>query len=400
MVISRTRDRNAKQVLIIVHRLDNRAEEEKELRVFERRFPWLQQVDAGVCRHGPVVVLAAAVNAGKGLFVQQADQTVLFGYALHNLHGQLVVIRGDIGRRKDRGQLVLRGRNFVMLGLGQYAKLPELCIEVFHKGLYARFDGTEVMVFQFLPLGGAGAVERAAGKYQIRAAVEHRLIDEEILLLGADGGNDFCNVLVAKEFDNAHRLTVDGLHGTKERGFLIQRLAAIGAERGRNAENLFLYKCIAGGIPCGIAARFESSAKAAGREAGSIRFAADKFLAGELHNHAAAGNRRDKAVVFFRRDAGERLEPVRKVRCALFDGPVFHGVSDHVRYGKIQPPPRFDCGLHRFVGVLGQTRLHDRVVKNLAAKCFRYHTHDYFLLLPLIKRGNDTTVPTAAPLPF
>ena len=35
VVISRTRYRNAQQVLIIVHRLDHRAEEEKELRVLE-----------------------------------------------------------------------------------------------------------------------------------------------------------------------------------------------------------------------------------------------------------------------------------------------------------------------------------------------------------------------------
>lgn len=35
------------------------AQEEKELRVLKWQFSWLQQVDAGVCRNGPVVVFAS-----------------------------------------------------------------------------------------------------------------------------------------------------------------------------------------------------------------------------------------------------------------------------------------------------------------------------------------------------
>ena len=43
---------------------------------------------------------------------------------------QLVVIGRDIRRREDRGELVLRGRNFVMLGLGENAKVPKFVVEV------------------------------------------------------------------------------------------------------------------------------------------------------------------------------------------------------------------------------------------------------------------------------
>ena len=38
--------------------------------------------------HGPVVVLAAAVHAFKGLLVLQADQTVLGCDLAHHFHGQ------------------------------------------------------------------------------------------------------------------------------------------------------------------------------------------------------------------------------------------------------------------------------------------------------------------------
>ena len=95
-----------------------------------RRLARLEQVHARVGRDGPVVVLAAAVDAGKGLFVQQADKTVLAGDLLHYLHRQLVVVGGDIGGGEDRRQLVLAGRDLVVLGLGENAELPQLLVQV------------------------------------------------------------------------------------------------------------------------------------------------------------------------------------------------------------------------------------------------------------------------------
>lgn len=73
-----------------------------------------------------LLCLPAAVDAFEGLLMQQADEAVLFRNALHDFHGQLVVIGRDIRRRKNRGELVLRRRNFVVLGLGQHAKIPRV----------------------------------------------------------------------------------------------------------------------------------------------------------------------------------------------------------------------------------------------------------------------------------
>jgi hypothetical protein len=55
------------------------AQKHQELRVVVRRIAGVEQVLAAVGGHRPVVVLAAAVDAGERLFVQQAGQAVLFG---------------------------------------------------------------------------------------------------------------------------------------------------------------------------------------------------------------------------------------------------------------------------------------------------------------------------------
>ena len=75
------------------------------------------------------------------------------GHLLHHLHGQLVVIRGNIGGGVNRRQLVLRGGDLVMLGLGQNAQLPQLVVQLVHKGRNAGLDGAEIMIVQLLPLG-------------------------------------------------------------------------------------------------------------------------------------------------------------------------------------------------------------------------------------------------------
>ena len=45
-----------------------------------------EEVAAGVGGQGPVVVLAGAVDAGEGLFVEQAHQVVLGGAFFHGKH--------------------------------------------------------------------------------------------------------------------------------------------------------------------------------------------------------------------------------------------------------------------------------------------------------------------------
>ena len=80
----------------------------------------------------------------------------------------LVVLK--IGR-----QLVLCGRDLVVLGLGQHAQLPQLFVQFLHIGRNAGLDRAEVMIVQLLTLGGFCAEERAAGVDQIAALFIKRI---------------------------------------------------------------------------------------------------------------------------------------------------------------------------------------------------------------------------------
>ena len=75
-------------------------------------------------------------------------------------------------------------------------------------------------------------------------------------------------------------LFIQGFHGAKQGCFLVQRFTAVRTVGGGDAENMFLDKGIGSRIPGGIPTGFEGGTQAAGRQGGSIRLAADKFLPG------------------------------------------------------------------------------------------------------------------------
>jgi hypothetical protein len=86
------RDRDAQQVLVHVDGADHGRQAQDEAQVLVRRVARVEQVVAALVGHRPVVVLAAAVDAGEGLLVQEADEPVALGDALHELHRQHVVV--------------------------------------------------------------------------------------------------------------------------------------------------------------------------------------------------------------------------------------------------------------------------------------------------------------------
>ena len=189
VIVASRRNAEPQQILIIVDGLNDRAQEEQELRVFIRRFARRQKVYACVGRNRPVVVLAGAIDAREGLFMQQAHETMPEGNFLHDLHRQLVVIGCDVGCCINRGQLMLRRGDFVVLGLGKDAKLPELLVEVLHEFRDPRLDGAEIVIIELLSLRGLRAKERPAAEDEVLALVKHLAVNKEVFLLGADGGS-------------------------------------------------------------------------------------------------------------------------------------------------------------------------------------------------------------------
>ena len=179
-------------------------------------------------------MLAAAIDAVERLFMQQADQIVLLRYLFHDLHGQLVVIRRQVGVGKYRSELMLRRSDFIMLGLGKDAELPELLVQIMHKCLHSRLDRAEVMILHLLTLGGHRAEEGTAAQTQVFPLQEEFLVDQEVLLLRTDGCDDTGGIGVAHQRQHTQRLLIQDFHGTQQRRLLIQRFSAVGVENGRN----------------------------------------------------------------------------------------------------------------------------------------------------------------------
>ena len=333
-------------------------------------------------------MLAGAVDALKGLLVLQADQTVLGSDLLHHLHGQQVVVDGNIGGVEDGGQLMLAGSNLVVLGLGGNAQLPQLFVQLLHERGDLGADDAEVMLFQLLALGGGSTEQGAAGQDQILACLVILLLNKEVLLLGADSGGDVIHVL-AEQLQDADGLIGQRVHGAQQRGLLIQSLAGVADERGGDAQHIVLDERVAGGVPCGVAAGLTGGAQAAGREGRSIGLAAHQLLAGELHDGGAVAHGADEAIVLLTGDAGQRLEPVGVVGGAQLHGPALHHTGHNVGHLNVQRGALVQSLFQTLIGGAGQAFFHNVFVKDLAAVDFHnICCHKSYSLLDLNFHSN------------
>ena len=310
--------------------------------------------------------------------MDEAREVVLLRNGLHDLHRQLVLIGADVGLRVDGSHLMLGRRDFVVLGLRVDTEFPQFDVEVRHEGFDRRLDGTEVVVLHLLALRGLGAEEGAAGGDEVFPLVEEVAVDEEVLLLAADGGVAMLRVRgVAENIDDPHGLFVHRLDGTKERGLLVEDLSAVGAEDGRDAEGVILDERRRSRVPCGVAPGLEGGADAARGERRRVGFRTDEFLTGEVHDDFAVSHRSDEAVVLLGGDAGHGLEPVGVVGGTLFHGPGLHGARDLLRDVRIQ---RLVVGRRLFqstVGLVGESFVHDFIREDEAAEDLRNIGHSH-----------------------
>lgn len=293
----------------------------------------------------------------------EAREAIVRRIEAHLFHGEQVLVDGTVGVGEDGRKLVLRGRNFVVLGLGCNAELPQIVVELFHEFIDRGADGTEVVLIELLAFARRRAEERTTGHDQVVAAFVILFSDEEILLLGADRSDDLVAVF-AEETQHALCLRVDRAHGAQKWRLLVERFAGVGAEGRGDAEHLVLDEGRARGIPRSIATCFEGGAKATVWKARGIGLALDELLAREGHDGRAIAHGVQEAVVLFGGDARKRLEPVRIMRGTVFDRPFFHGVRDHVRHLDIERLSLFDRFREVLVRLGWETLLHDVVVED------------------------------------
>ena len=115
------------------------------------------------------------------------------------------MVGADVGVLEDRRDLVLVGRDLVVAGLDRHAELLQLALGVEHAGEDPLGDRAEVVVVELVALGRLGAEQRAAGGDQVGPLEVVLLVDQEVLLLGADGREHARGVAVAEQLQRADR---------------------------------------------------------------------------------------------------------------------------------------------------------------------------------------------------
>ena len=129
----------------------------------------IQQVALGGVAHRPVDVLARAINARKGLFVEQADKAVLFGRVAQQRHHQLLVVTGYVGSFKKGRNFKLARGHFVVAGFSRNAQAIESFLHILHEHLYSLGNGPKVVIVELLTLGRRLTKESTARQQQVGA---------------------------------------------------------------------------------------------------------------------------------------------------------------------------------------------------------------------------------------
>ena len=107
---------------------------------------------------------------------------------------------------------MLRRRDLVVLGLGEYAELPQRLVHILHVRSDARLDSAEVVILQFLSLGRLGAEERATGELEVNALLVEILVDQKIFLFRSDGRRHSGDVGLAEKPEHLDRFGAEPLH--------------------------------------------------------------------------------------------------------------------------------------------------------------------------------------------
>ncbi len=358
----------AQQLRVGIHPPQKGAEGEEEPDIPRRLLAGGEEVHPCVGGEGIVIVLAAAVDTGKGLFVEEAGQPLLLGHLPQGFHHQLVVVAGHVAAFVHRGQLVLGGGNLVVLGLYRDAQLPKAAVHLPHKAGDAQANATQVVVLQLLPLGHGGALEGDAAELQVQPLLVGGPVHNEILLLRPHAGLHPVHVLHADGPAEAHRFPAHRLHGAQEGGLGVQGLSGVGAEGGGDIEGVVLHKGGAGGVPGGVAPGLEGGPQPPGGEGGGVRLPHKEGFPGKLGNGPALSVGGEEGVQFAGGDAGHRLEPVGEVGGTLPHGPGLHGVRNRLGDVRVQPSPQVGGLFQPLPHIAGELLLHNPRAEHLAAK--------------------------------
>ena len=212
--------------VMLVHGLEHGRAEEQEADVLVPGCrPGSSRLSPVSVRHRPVVVLARAVDAGERLLVQQAAEPVARRPTAAPASPSGYGPTRDVRLLEHRRHLELARRDFVVARLRSARRActarapPPRCTPGCAPGS-SRSSGPRAA-----GPGGCGADERAAGHHEVGAQRRSTAVDEEVLLLGPERGEDALDALVAEQLEQLDRLVGERVHRAQQRRLLVERLA-------------------------------------------------------------------------------------------------------------------------------------------------------------------------------
>ena len=128
-------------------------------------------------------MLAGAVHTVKRLLVEYNLEMMLFCNLLHDNHQHHVLVYGLGGLTVHRSTLKLVRSHLIVPCLEQNTELVCLCLKILHECADLGGNGTEIMVFKLLVLGGSMADDCPVAEHKVRPCIVQRLVYKEIFLL-------------------------------------------------------------------------------------------------------------------------------------------------------------------------------------------------------------------------
>ena len=290
-------------------------------------------------RETPVVVLTRAIDAVERFLVEQDAEPVVAGHPLHERHEEHVVIDGEVALLVDRGEFELVGSDLIVTRLTRDGQFERLYLQILHKRLYTVGNRAEVVVVHLLVFRAFMAHQCASCHEQVGAGRVKAFIDEEVLLFPTEVHLNLTYIIVEITTDLVCRLR-DGPDGAEQRRLVVECLARVGDEYGRDTECVVDDEDRRCRIPGRVATRLEGVADAPVGERRSIRFLLDEQFATESLHHAPLAVVFDESIMLLSRPLRERLEPVGVVSCPHVLG--LHALSHRISDAAVEPGPIVD----------------------------------------------------------
>ena len=256
--------------------------------------------------------------------MKQDSEVVAASHLLEQLHQHEVVVVREVRFLEHRGQLKLVGRHLVVTRGHGDAQLVGLHFKVLHEGGHALGDGAEVVVVQLLPLRRCSTKQGTSSHRQVGTGGVQRLVNQEVLLLPAQGRVDLGDVLV-KILAHGSRRGINGRQGLQQRRLVVQGVSCVADEHRGNAQRFSPHKGRRRGIPQRVPPGLKRVANAPAWERRGIGFLLDQEGSVKLFDGAPIRSGCNEAVMLLRRASSQGLEPVGVVGGPTADGPFFHG---------------------------------------------------------------------------